>query len=64
MIKFFLILFFLLSSCGYPDVDSVPSFKNMKITMQESIELCKISNSDNKQISKCYDELVQIINRL
>lgn len=59
----FLIIFFLYS-CGYPDVDSVPKFKNMNITMQDSIELCKITKSDIKTESSCYEELNKIINRL
>lgn len=47
MIKYILILFFILNSCAYPDIDSVPEFDNMYISIQDSIELCKLSNSDN-----------------
>ena len=50
MIKSFLIFLFLLVSCSYPDIDSVPNFKDVKITEQESIDLCKINNSVNEQI--------------
>ena len=53
MIKLFFIFLFLLVSCGYPDIDSVPDFKDLKITEEESIDLCKINNSDNEQISMC-----------
>ena len=53
MFKLFLILLFLLSSCGYPDIDTVPNFKDVKITEKEAIDLCKINNSDNEQIAKC-----------
>ena len=44
MIKFFVILLFLLSSCAYPDIDTVPDFKDVIITEEDSIELCKINN--------------------
>ena len=53
MIKFFVILLFLLSSCVYPDIDTVPDFKDVNITEKEAIDLCKINNSDNEQIAKC-----------
>ena len=53
MFKLLLIFLFLLSSCGYPDIDTVPNFKDVKITEQETIDLCKINNSDNEQIAKC-----------
>ena len=55
MIKFFVILLFLLSSCAYPDIDTVPDFKDVNITDKEAIDLCKINNSDNDQITKCLD---------
>ena len=44
MIKFFVILLFLLSSCAYPDIDTTPDFKDVIITAEESIELCKMNN--------------------
>ena len=53
MFKLFLILLFLLSSCGYPDIDTVPNFKDVNITEKEAIDLCKINNFDNEQIAKC-----------
>ena len=53
MFKLFLILLFLLSSCGYPDIDTVPNFRDVNITEKEAIDLCKINNSDNEQITKC-----------
>ena len=64
MFKFFIILLLFLSSCSYPDIDTVPDFNDMNITMQDSIELCKISNSDNGQIDICFVELNAITNRL
>ena len=53
MFKLFLIFLFLLSSCGYPDIDTVPNFKDVIITEKEAIDLCKINNSDNEQIANC-----------
>ena len=57
MIKFFVILLFLLSSCAYPDIDTVPDFKDVIITEEESMDLCKINNSDNEQITKCLEKI-------
>ena len=57
-------LFILISSCNYPDIDTVPEFKNMNITLEESIELCKINKSDNSEKEKCYEEINQISKRL
>ena len=64
MFRFFIILLLCLSSCSYPDIDTVPNFNNMNMTMQDSIELCKIRNSDNGQIATCFDQLNAITNRL
>ena len=61
MIKFFLIFLFLLVSCGYPDIDTVPDFKDLKITEEESIDLCKINNSDNEQITKCLKKIYKTV---
>ena len=54
---FYLFLFFFLFSCGYPDIDSVPDFKDAIITKEESIDLCKLSNSDINEITKCISEI-------
>ena len=57
MIKLFLIFLLLLGSCAYPDIDTVPDFKDVIITEEESIDLCKIDNSDNEQITKCLEKI-------
>ena len=49
MINIFFILLLILSSCKYPDIDTIPDFKDVDLTMKESIELCKISYSNNNQ---------------
>jgi len=53
-----LIIFFLfyLSSCGYPDIDSVPSFKELKITDEELFDLCQLSSNDKSEIDNCIKE--------
>ena len=58
-----LILLFIIS-CSYPDIDTVPNFGTLSISMQESIDLCKISNSDKENIEDCYKDLKNIINGL
>ena len=57
MFKLFLIFLLLLLSCGYSDIDTVPDFKDVNITEKEAIDLCKINNSDNEQITKCLEKI-------
>jgi len=54
----FLIIFFLfcLYSCGYPDIDSVPSFNDVKITDEELFDLCELSSTDRIEIDNCINE--------
>ena len=57
--KEFLIIFFLfifISSCGYSDIDNVPDFKDAKLTDEELLEYCSISNTDKKDIDKCIND--------
>lgn len=51
----YLILFFIffISSCGYPDIDSVPNFENLIITEEEAIDLCKLNNTDKNELLNC-----------
>ena len=51
---FFVLL--LLVSCGYPDIDSVPSFKELKLSDEELFDLCQLSSSDKSEIEKCIKE--------
>ncbi len=64
MSKIFIILLLFLISCSYPDIDTVPKFDNVKITLQESIELCKVSSDDKSDMSNCLEEINQIASRL
>ena len=59
MTKYYTFFFIILFSCGYPDIDSVPDFKDMKISEEEAIELCKINNSDNQVIDNCISEILK-----
>lgn len=47
---------FLLVSCGYPDIDSVPSFKELKLSDEELFDLCQLSSSDKTEIDICIKE--------
>jgi len=51
---FFILL--LLISCGYPDIDSVPSFKELKLSDEELFDLCQLSSSDKSEIDNCIKE--------
>tara|TARA_B100000686_G_C16118982_1_gene631658 strand:+ start:277 stop:414 length:138 start_codon:yes stop_codon:yes gene_type:complete len=39
-------------SCGYPDVDTVPDFENIKLTDEELIDLCSTENLSNNDLCK------------
>lgn len=57
MYFFYIIILTILYSCGYPDIDTVPEFENLKITKQESIDLCNLSNINEEDLIKCLNEL-------
>ena len=50
MIKYFTVflLFLFIVSCGYPDIDNVPDFKDTKLTEEEILDYCSISNTKKK----------------
>ena len=58
MIKYFTVflLFLFIISCGYPDIDSVPDFKDTKLNDEELLEYCSISNNDKIDIDKCIND--------
>jgi hypothetical protein len=47
---------FLLASCGYPDIDSVPSFKNLKLSDEELFDLCQLNSTDKNEFDNCIKE--------
>ena len=46
----------LLVSCGYPDIDSVPSFNELKLSDEELFDLCQLSSNDKSEINNCIKE--------
>ena len=58
MIKYFIVfhLFLFIVSCGYPDIDNVPDFKDTKLNDEELLDYCSISNTDKKDIDKCIND--------
>jgi len=57
MIKYIIILIlFLLNSCGYPDIDSVPDFKDVNLSNEELFDLCELSSTDKSEIERCVKE--------
>ena len=46
----------LLVSCGYPDIDSVPSFKDLTLTDEELFDLCQLNSTDKSEIDNCIEE--------
>ncbi|MDC0453228.1 hypothetical protein OAL95_00565 [Alphaproteobacteria bacterium] len=46
----------LLVSCGYPDIDSVPSFDELNLSDEELFDLCQLSSSDKSEIDNCIKE--------
>ena len=72
MFKLFLISLLFLLSCGYPDIDTVPDFKDVIITEEDSIEFCKMNNpyispsnvDNNYKRLKCFEKLNKVTNRL
>ena len=49
-------LFLILSACGYPDIDSVPKFNELKITDEELFDLCQLTSTDKNEIDNCIKE--------
>ena len=54
---FYILILAILYSCGYPDIDSVPVFDDLNITKEESIDLCKLSNTNEDDLLKCLNDL-------
>ncbi len=48
-------IFTLLLSCSYPDIDSVPNFKDLKLSEEELFDLCELSSSDKNEIDTCIE---------
>ena len=53
----FSIILFFITSCGYPDIDSVPDFKDVNLTEKELFDLCQLSSDAKSQIDRCINEI-------
>ncbi len=53
--KLLIFIFMLLLSCSYPDIDSVPSFKDLKLSEEELFDLCELSSNDKNEIDTCIE---------
>jgi len=51
-----LIVILYITSCNYPDIDSVPDFKDVKLTKEELFDLCQISSNVKSEIDRCLKE--------
>ena len=60
-----IILFFLLIlySCNYPDIDSLPEFNSLSITMEETLDKCKIDKIINDEKKDCFIEYKYLMDR-
>ena len=46
--RYILLLFIIfIISCGYPDIDSVPNFDDVKLSNDELKDLCDMNSKDN-----------------
>tara|TARA_Y100001970_G_C13831782_1_gene650093 strand:+ start:251 stop:439 length:189 start_codon:yes stop_codon:yes gene_type:complete len=56
---FFLLIFlFFLISCGYPDIDNVPDFKDVNLSEEEINDYCSTTNSDKKKVDNCINNFI------
>ena len=46
----------LMVSCGYPDIDSVPTFKELKLSDEELFDLCQLNSTDKSEFDNCIKE--------
>ena len=56
-ITYLLLISLLVVSCNYPDIDSVPDFNDIKLSKEEAIDLCNLSNTDSVELEKCLREI-------
>ena len=71
MIKYFttFLLTLFIFSCGYPDIDNVPDFKDAKLTDEELLDFCKdydgranlIRNFSNQAVNEFEDESLDFV---
>ncbi len=49
----YLFIILILSSCGYPDINSVPEFTDIDLTDDEINDYCRNTNFDETNIDNC-----------
>ena len=64
MFKILLLLLFILFSCKYPDIDSMPRFDALNVSLEETLDKCRIKNRSNNSQTDCDKAQKQIIDRL
>ena len=50
------LIFVCLISCSYPDIDTVPNFKDLNLSNEELFDLCQLSSNDKSNIDNCIKE--------
>ena len=53
-----ILIFVTLLSCSYPDIESVPNFKDLKLSKEEIYDLCQLSSNDKSEIDNCIKEKI------
>ena len=53
------LIFSIISSCGYPDIDTVPDFKNLVLTEEEFFDFCKFANDESNELVKCVAQYIK-----
>ena len=64
MFKILLLLLFILFSWKYPDIDTLPEFNSLNISLEEALDKCKIINRSNNSKEDCDKAQKQITDRL
>ena len=60
-----LLLLIILFSCNYPDIDTVPKFNLLNISMEEALDKCKMKNISKDFEYVCNIEILKpLIDRL
>jgi len=53
--KIYLFFLVFITSCAYPDIDSIPSFTELNLTKKETVDMCNILYENKK------DELIECL---
>ena len=64
MVKITLILLIFVVSCQYPDIDTVPKFDSLNLSIEEIIDKCKNQNINKSEQEDCFKKINEINNRL